>query len=138
MAFKGLEHLVESRIQASIARGDFDRLPGRGKPLKDDDLSGLGREERLGVLLARCAGSAPEEVKLLRQIAELREAVARAPEGAARRKLVKALRDATLRLSVLFEVSGKHVLVNLLNGPEQAGNEPSPGTSAETRPPRGR
>lgn len=138
MAFKGLEHLVESRIQASIARGDLDRLPGRGQPLKDDDLSGLNREERLSVLLARCVGSAPEEVQLLRQIAELREAVARAPEGAARRKLAKALRDATLRLSVLFEVSGKHVLINLLDGHEQAGNEISPGTSAETRPPRGR
>ncbi|WP_437730586.1 DUF1992 domain-containing protein [Sorangium sp. So ce1335] len=137
MAFKGLEHLVESRIQASIARGDLDRLPGQGKPLKEDDLTGLSREERLGVLLARCAGSAPEEVRLLREVADLREAIARAPEGAARQKLVRALRDATLRLSVLFEASGKHVLVRLLDGPEQAGDNPAPGVGADARPPRG-
>ncbi|AUX38965.1 uncharacterized protein SOCE26_003460 [Sorangium cellulosum] len=132
--FKGLEQLVESRIQAATARGDLDRLPGRGKPLQDDGLSGLSRDERLEVLLARCAGSPPEEVLLLREVAELREAVARTPEGPARRKLAQALRDTSLRLSVLFEASGKHALLRLLDDAAQAGAEPAPGTGAAPAP----
>ncbi|MGK3965982.1 DUF1992 domain-containing protein [Sorangium sp. So ce118] len=137
MALRGLEQLVESRIQAAIARGDLDRLPGRGKPLKEDDLVGLTRDERMSVLLARCAGSAPEEVLLLREIDELRGALARAPEGTARQRLAQTLRDRALRLSVLFEASGKHVLVSLLDGAAQAGAELASGTGAGPRPPRG-
>ena len=34
-----LDRLVEERIQRSIAVGDFDDLPGKGRPLVlDDDL----------------------------------------------------------------------------------------------------
>ncbi|WP_437624838.1 DUF1992 domain-containing protein [Sorangium sp. So ce1151] len=137
MAIEGLERLVESRIQAAIARGDLDRLPGRGKPLKEDELAGLTRDERTEVLLARSAGSAPEEVLLLREIADLRGALARAPEGTARQRLAQTLRDRALRLSVLFEASGKHVLVRLLDGAAQAGAELASGTGAGPRPPRG-
>jgi DnaJ family protein C protein 28 len=32
----GFERLVEDLIQESMARGDFDNLPGAGKPLKKD------------------------------------------------------------------------------------------------------
>ncbi|WP_437816217.1 DUF1992 domain-containing protein [Sorangium sp. So ce1078] len=140
MAFKGLEQLVESRIQDAIARGDFDRLPGQGKPLKEDDLGGLSRDERAEVLLARCVGSVPEEVQLLREIAELREALARAPAGPARQRLAQALRDRALRLNILFEASGKHVLVGLLGGAARAaaraGAEGAPRTGAAPRSPR--
>ncbi|WP_437969355.1 DUF1992 domain-containing protein [Sorangium sp. So ce260] len=130
MAIKGLGQLAESRIQEAIARGDLDRLPGQGKPLKEDDLGGLSRDERTEVLLARCVGSVPEEVQLLREIAELREALARAPAGPARQRLTQALRDRALRLSIRFEASGKHVLVGLLDGAVQAAAEGAPGTGA--------
>ncbi|XXX79356.1 DUF1992 domain-containing protein [Sorangium sp. So ce134] len=138
MAFRGLDQLIESRIQGAIARGELDRLPGQGKPLKEDDLSGLSRDERMEVLLARCAGSAPEEVQLLREIAELREAIARAPAGPARQQLAQTLRDRALRLCLLFETSGKHVLVSLVGDAARVGAELAPGTGAGPRPPRRR
>ncbi|KYF97986.1 hypothetical protein BE20_55055 [Sorangium cellulosum] len=138
MAFRGLDQLVESRIQGAIARGELDRLPGQGKPLKEDDLSGLSRDERMEVLLARCAGSAPEEVQLLREIADLREAIARAPAGPARQKLAQTLKDRTLRLTLLFEASGKHVLVGLLDGAARAGAKLAAGAGPEPRRPRSR
>lgn len=110
MAFKSMNRIVEARIQEAISRGDFDKLPGRGKPLKEDDLAGLTHDERIEAILARCVGGVPEEVTLLREISELREALAAPQSAPEARRLAAALRDKSIRLSVLFEASGKMVM----------------------------
>jgi hypothetical protein len=110
MAFKDLGHLVESRIQGAMARGRLDNLPGSGQPLKEYDLGWLSQEERVEVLVARSAGGVPGEVELLKEIAELRDELARTPDGPARRKLEKVLQDRSLRLNVMFEAAGRNVL----------------------------
>lgn len=110
MAFKSMDRIAEARIQQAISRGELDKLPGSGKPLKEDDLAGLTREERFEAILARCVGGVPEEVTLLREISEIRAALS-APKGEAEaRRLEAALRDKSIRLSVLFEASGKMLM----------------------------
>jgi hypothetical protein len=111
MSAKGLDRLVEARIQEAASRGVLSHLPGEGKPLDLDDLAGLSHEERVEALLLRSAG-APEEVDLLREIAALREALAEAPPEPRRSRLAKELRDKSLRLSVLFEHAGRYILAN--------------------------
>lgn len=112
MSSKGLDRLVEARIQEAASRGVLRNLPGEGKPLDLDDLAGLSHEERVEALLIRSAGGTPEEVDLLREIAALREALAMEPPEPQRSRLTKELRDKSLRLSVLFEHSGRYVLAN--------------------------
>ncbi|MFT3768257.1 MAG: DUF1992 domain-containing protein [Minicystis sp.] len=109
---KGFDYLVEARIQEAVQRGVLDDLPGAGKPANLDDLAGLSREERIEALLLRSAGGAPEEVDLLREIAALREALAKGPPPDKELSLKKQLADKSLRLSVLFEGSGRFVLAN--------------------------
>ncbi len=109
---KGFDRLVEARIQDAIPRGALDHLPGEGKPLPEDDLAGLSQQERFEALLVRSAGGTPEEVTLLREIAELREALAKDPPAPERERLSQALADKALRLSILFEKAGKFVLAN--------------------------
>lgn len=109
---KGLDRLVEARIQEAAARGALDDLKGAGKPLNLDDLAGLSQEERVEALLVRSAGGTPEEVQLLREIAELRAALEKQPPEPERARIEKHLRDQTLRLRMLFERSGRFVLAN--------------------------
>jgi|HubBroStandDraft_4_1064222.scaffolds.fasta_scaffold1244327_1 hypothetical protein len=109
---KGFDQLVEARIREAAARGDLDNLPGAGKPLPLDDLAGLSHDERVEALLLRSVGAPPEEVRLLREIAEHREALARDPPPEEKARLVKSLRDKSLRLSILFEKGGRFVLAN--------------------------
>jgi hypothetical protein len=109
---KGFDRLVEARIQDAIQRGALDHLPGEGKPLPEDDLAGLSQQERFEALLARSAGGPPEEVNLLREISDLREALAKDPPAPERERLKKELHDKALRLSILFEKAGKFVLAN--------------------------
>jgi hypothetical protein len=64
-----LEQIAEQRIDEAMARGDFDRLPGLGKPLQLDDDSHIPPELRVAYRILKNAGMVPPEVELRRDIA---------------------------------------------------------------------
>jgi hypothetical protein len=104
---KGWASLVEARIVEAQAKGMLDRLPGAGKPLPDDPAMSLPAAERQEVILQRSLGAAPEEVSLLREIAELRERLAARPGD---QEVARDLAKKRDRLRFLFEASGRHHL----------------------------
>lgn len=104
--------LVEARIREAQARGALDNLAGEGKPLPKDPLEGLPHDQRIEALIQRAAGAAPEEVELIRDIAALRERREAATDPAEKERLGKELSKKSTRLRILFEASGRHVLVN--------------------------
>lgn len=61
------QHYIEEQIQEAVARGEFDNLPGTGKPLnlEDDALSG---EKASAYRLLKQNGYAPPEIELLKEI----------------------------------------------------------------------
>jgi hypothetical protein len=67
-----LERLAEERIQEALRRGDFDHLPGAGKPIPDeDDLTLVPEDMRMAYRVMRNAGYVPEEVRLRREIGDV-------------------------------------------------------------------
>jgi hypothetical protein len=112
MRTKNVQMLVEARIQEAAAKGAFDNLSGQGKPLPKDPLEGLPYDDRMAALIHRTAGSAPEEVEIIRDITALREALDAAKDPLEKEKLDKTLQRKTLRLTMLFEASGRNVLAN--------------------------
>ncbi|MFD5017575.1 DnaJ family domain-containing protein [Paenibacillus sp. NPDC058367] len=56
--------LVEQRIQESMRNGEFGDLPGHGKPLELEDLSGVPEELRMSFKIMKNSGMVPEEVSL--------------------------------------------------------------------------
>ena len=90
-----LDQIVERRIAEAELRGDFDRLPGAGRPLELDDDSLVPRELRVAYRMLRNAGYVPEEVQLFAEI------------GSVERLLSQALTDeeraaATARVRLLL------------------------------------
>ncbi|WP_340023307.1 DnaJ family domain-containing protein [Paenibacillus sp. FSL K6-1096] len=59
-----LSWLAEQRIQEAMRSGEFDNLPGHGKPLELEDLSGVPEELRMSYMIMKNAGLLPEEVTL--------------------------------------------------------------------------
>ncbi len=60
--------MAESRIQAAMEAGEFDRLPGKGAPLRLEDDS-LGRPEwRTAFRLLKNAGLAPAWIQTRKEI----------------------------------------------------------------------
>jgi hypothetical protein len=87
-----LHFLAEQRIAEALARGEFDALPGAGRPLDLEDDRLVPEDLRLAHRILRNAGYAPPEVESLRQIAQLERAVAeQSGDEAAQARAVKKL-----------------------------------------------
>ncbi len=71
--FPGLTALVERRIEEAVARGEFDDLPGAGRPLDLDDDLLVPEELRVANRILRNAGYVPPDAQ---QIAEINRLVA--------------------------------------------------------------
>lgn len=75
------EQIAEQRIRQAMARGDFDELEGKDRPLPpEDELEQVPPELRLAYRVLKNAGFVPEDVALRKEIARL-EALLRAVDG---------------------------------------------------------
>jgi Domain of unknown function (DUF1992) len=66
-----LDFLAERRIAEAVSRGEFDDLPGAGRPLDLTDDVLVPEELRVAYRILKNAGFVPPEVEALNQIAEL-------------------------------------------------------------------
>ena len=74
-----IERLAEQHIAEAEARGELSGLPGEGRPLALDDLSGVPRELRPGYIMLKNAGFVPPELhtrRLIREVQDLLDATA--------------------------------------------------------------
>lgn len=95
--------LAESKIRAAMARGEFDNLSGKGRPLRFDDLSRVPAELRMGFKLLRNAGCLPPELEARKEMARLGALIAATGDPEERARL-SSLRDRTeLRYRLLIE-----------------------------------
>ncbi len=67
--------IAEQRILEAAQRGDFDDLPGAGKPLDLDDDRLIPEELRMAYRILKNAGFAPPEVQALSEIGALERLV---------------------------------------------------------------
>lgn len=83
---------VESIIKEAMERGEFDDLPGKGKPLDLTDYFNTPEEVRAAHSILKNAGMAPREVELLKEIAELKQVESALREEKKRLKSAKRSR----------------------------------------------
>ena len=69
--------LAERKIEEALARGEFDGLPGAGRPLQLDADPLVPEDLRMAFRLLKNAGFVPPEVEQIREIGELERAVLR-------------------------------------------------------------
>jgi hypothetical protein len=98
-----VEKFIDKMIQEAIARGEFDNLEGKGKPLDLDAYFATPEDVRMGYSVLKSNKFVPEEVDRLREIGELREKIAICSDGAERSRIVKILQDRELALSIIVE-----------------------------------
>ncbi|CAA7600294.1 Domain of unknown function (DUF1992) [Acididesulfobacillus acetoxydans] len=96
--------IAEEKIREAIRNGEFDNLPARGKPINLDDWASLPVEIRLGYTLLKNTGYAPEEVQLLKEIAELREQLTVCPDHDEKKRIRQKLRELETRYNLAMEL----------------------------------
>ena len=96
--------LVEQKIQEAIARGEFDNLPGEGKPIELDENPFVPPDWRLAYKMLKDNAVAPEFVLRLKAVESIREEMARTTSESLLRRLatrlaaeVEGLNSALLR-----------------------------------------
>ena len=92
--------IAERRIQEAMARGEFDNLPGKGKPLVQEDLSGVPEELRMAYKILKNAGCVPPEVELTNDVASLRRLILDMEESEARKGKVRELNFKLMKLEM--------------------------------------
>lgn len=98
-----LSRLAEEKIKQAQAAGEFDNLPGHGKPLVFEDESHLPEHLRAAFKILKNAGVLPQEMELRKEIAALQEQLEACTEASARQHLRSALNDKSLKYHLLME-----------------------------------
>ena len=66
---------ADEKIKEAIARGEFDNLPGKCKPLDLDAYFATPENLRMGYSILKSADIIPEEMELLKQIEGLKKSL---------------------------------------------------------------
>ena len=109
MAF---EKNVYEKIEEAIARGEFDNLPGKGKPLDLDAYFATPEHLRLGYSILKSADLIPEEMELLRQIEGLRKSLDSSTNRTEKRALRQQLSEKVTNLNMKMEHNRQKHLTN--------------------------
>jgi anti-sigma28 factor (negative regulator of flagellin synthesis) len=100
---KSIAQIAEERIREAIDNGEFDNLPGKGKPLDLSDLANVPPHLRMQYKILKNAGLLPEEVTLKQEIAALEKVLETCGEQDKRETLKQQIRDKTLYYNILME-----------------------------------
>ena len=94
-----LECIAEQRIVEARERGEFDRLPGAGKPLALEDDADVPAELRMAYRILKNAGFVPPEIELRREIASAEQLLTQALTPADRQSANRRLEFLLMRLA---------------------------------------
>ena len=95
--------IAEARITEAMQRGEFDDLPGAGRPLELEDLSHVPAHLRLGYKMLRNANVVPPEVELRREIYSLDRLIEATGDPEEVDELKRCRREAEVRYSLMAE-----------------------------------
>ncbi|SFD16960.1 protein of unknown function [Bacillus sp. 491mf] len=95
--------LAEERIRQALKNGEFEDLPGKGKPLELEDLSMIPEELRMSYKILKNAGMIPEEMQLQKEMLKIEDLIACCHDEEERQQLQEELTAKSLRFQQLIE-----------------------------------
>lgn len=105
MAF---ERIVEALIIEAMERGEFDNLPGKGKPIDLSEYFETPEEVRMANSVLKSAGMTSREVDLLREIAELKQVLAAVLDEKKKQAIQRQIQQKQVEFSLMMERQKKH------------------------------
>lgn len=95
--------IAERRIREAIAQGEFENLPGAGKPLNLEEYFSTPEDLRIALSILKNAHCAPAEVELLNEIWRLEQAITETVDTAAKQDLRHRLVHRQTQLAIARE-----------------------------------
>ena len=97
------DRIVETMIKEAMERGEFDNLPGKGKPVDLTEYFETPEEIRLAHSLLKNAGMTSHEVDLLKEIAELKQLQEALLEEKKKQDIEQTIQQKQLEFSLMME-----------------------------------
>ena len=104
----GFERIVEERILTAQKRGEFENLPGAGKPLEFEDDRFVSEELRLAYKILKNADCVPVEIELKKEIKQTEDLLAKMHETSEKYRILKKLNFLILKLNSIRDTSVVH------------------------------
>ena len=98
--FNIFDKIAEERIREAIERGEFDDLPGKGKPLALEDDSHLAPDLRLAYKILKNADCLPPELELRKEIRTTEALLAGIQDTQEKYKQMKKLNYLVMKLNI--------------------------------------
>jgi hypothetical protein len=98
--------ISEERIRKAYENGEFENLPGFGKPLQLEDLSGVPEELRMAYKMLKNAGFSPEENKIKQEMMTIEELIKKCEDPSEKNQLQKKLNEKMLRFNQTLSKRG--------------------------------
>jgi DnaJ homologue, subfamily C, member 28, conserved domain len=95
------QRIAEQRILEAQRKGEFDDLPGKGKPLELEDLSWVPDDLRIGYKVLKNARVLPPEAELLKDIHTLEDLLKHVEDEGERKALAKSIQWKMIHLDML-------------------------------------
>ena len=97
------DRIVEAIIQEAMERGEFENLPGKGKPIDLSEYFETPEEVRLAHSVLKNAGMTSREVDLLKEIAELKQIQAAVVDEKKKQEIGKQIQQKQVEFSLMME-----------------------------------
>jgi hypothetical protein len=104
---KKQENLVEARIRKAMAEGEFDNLPGKGKPIDLSKYYGVPEHLRIAYHMMKGSGYIPEEVRLKKEMEILKEKIKQCNSEEEKHKFMKELTKISQQFHFHMEYNKK-------------------------------
>jgi hypothetical protein len=80
MLIPGSQKVIERKIREAQQRGEFENLPGKGKPLELEDDRNIPEDLRLAYKVLKNADCIPPEVQLRKEIRQMKDMLDSIPD----------------------------------------------------------
>lgn len=104
--------IAEDKIKEAIKNGEFENLPGMGKPLDlKDDLPGMSAEMKMGYRMLKNAGFISDQVDLRKELITLNDLISAATDDDEINRLQEKLTRKQLQFEKIMEQRRKNTNV---------------------------
>ena len=105
--FSALERIAEKRIREAVRSGEFENLPGSGKPLELEDERHIPDDLRLAYKVLRNADCLPPELELKKEIKTAEELLGAMKDEGEKYRQIKKINYLIMKLNTMRQGSVK-------------------------------
>jgi len=101
----GFQKIVEKKIKEAMDKGEFDDLPGRGKPIAFEDDSNIPEDLRLAFKVLKNADYLPPELQLKKEIRQMEDMLEGIPDEKEKYRQIKKINYKIMQLNLMGKKS---------------------------------